>query len=148
MRKKSKRQNQQIQRVSAYNRLSAYIQEYPGEKITQRRLSIYEFLTLSQSCEVLDDAGLTSQLKDNVYGVDNYRKIVRKKYFLICNSCHWCASYFRNGNSLLKCPQCEYDEIECMPIGDDENYSFNYSPTKGVELEFSRKIEWNTHYDC
>lgn len=111
--------------------------EKSREKITKSRLSIYEFLTLAQSYEVLDDTRLISHLKDNEYTViKNYPKFACKKFFLLCNSCLWCASCFKNQNSFPKCPQCEYDGIECMPIGNDETYIFNYSPTNGVELEF------------
>jgi hypothetical protein len=39
-------------------------------------------------------------------------------------------------NALL----CREGKIECMPIGEDENYRFDYSRTKGIELKFSNNI--------
>jgi hypothetical protein len=58
-------------------------------------------------------------------------------YFLLCTSCHWCASFFRYSELFSKCPQCKIGEIDTMPIGEDETYNFNFNPWKGVELEFS-----------
>ncbi len=143
MSKKSKVNSQKTRPVSPYDALpKSYMLEELRERTIQPRLSIYEFLTTIRSYETLDDARLASQLKDNEYtAVENNPRFPGDKYFLICNSCFWCASYFKNQNSFPKCALCEYGEIECMPIGHDENYSFHYSPTKGVELEFFHKGE-------
>jgi hypothetical protein len=70
--------------------------------------------------------------------MENYAKISKERYFLICESCFWCASYFKSQSTFHKCPLCHEGKIECMPIGEDENYGFDYSPTKGVELKFSK----------
>jgi len=70
--------------------------------------------------------------------MENYAKISKERYFLICESCFWCASYFKSQFTFHKCPLCHEGKIECMPIGEDENYGFDYSPTKGVELKFSK----------
>jgi hypothetical protein len=69
--------------------------------------------------------------------MENYAKISKDRYFLICESCLWCASYFKSQGTFRKCALCHEGKIECMPIGEDKNYSFDYSPTKGVELKFS-----------
>ncbi len=65
--------------------------------------------------------------------------IVQKIHFLICGSCFWCASQY-NTNSLsklTKCPCCNNDSIESMPISRDELYAFNHDPKGGITLEFS-----------
>ena len=64
--------------------------------------------------------------------------------FLLCNSCFWCASYYRNSsdkNRITKCPACYSDELESMPISSREVYKFDYNPSKGITLEFSRGLE-------
>ena len=71
---------------------------------------------------------------------DNYAKLTKERCFLICESCFWCASYFKNQTTFPKCPLCHKGKIECMPIGEDENCGFDYSITKGVELKFSNNI--------
>ena len=72
--------------------------------------------------------------------IDNYAKLKKVRYFLICESCLWCASYFKNQTTFTKCPLCQKGKIDWMPIGEDENYLFDYSHSKGVELKFANNI--------
>ena len=46
-------------------------------------------------------------------------------YFLICDSCHWCASCFRL-NGPLRCPSCDDSKVERIPISDGEIHRFDY----------------------
>ena len=68
-----------------------------------------------------------------------------KIYFVICNSCYWCASYFGindleslSGSSshVLDCHVCNSHNTELMPISNDESFRIEYSLTRGMELEF------------
>ncbi len=70
---------------------------------------------------------------------------IDKIYFVICNSCYWCASYFGiddleslSGSSshVLNCPICNSLNTELMPIATDESFRIEYSLTRGMELEF------------
>jgi hypothetical protein len=70
---------------------------------------------------------------------------IDKIYFVICNSCYWCASYFGiddleslSGSSsrVLDCPICNSHNTELMPITNDESFRIEYSLTRGMELEF------------
>jgi hypothetical protein len=70
---------------------------------------------------------------------------IDKIYFVICNSCYWCASYFGidvleslSGSSsrVLNCPICNSHNTELMPISTDESFRIEYSLTRGMELEF------------
>ena len=70
---------------------------------------------------------------------------IDKIYFVICNSCYWCASYFGiddleslSGSSshILDCPICNSHNTELMPISTDESFRIEYSLTRGMELEF------------
>jgi hypothetical protein len=56
---------------------------------------------------------------------NGYAKVGKERYFLICNSCMWCASYFENGMTDTKCHLCRKGKIDCMPIGEDKNYRFD-----------------------
>jgi hypothetical protein len=51
--------------------------------------------------------------------------VAKERYFLICDSCLWCASYFENEMTVTKCPLCRKGKIDCMPIGEDKNYRFD-----------------------
>ena len=72
---------------------------------------------------------------------------VNKIYFVICNSCYWCASYFgiddleslsRSLSHVLDCHVCRSHNTELMPISTDESFKINYSQTRGMEIEFHK----------
>src|ERR687891_690439 len=72
-------------------------------------------------------------------------RTIDKIYFVICNSCYWCASYFGiddleslSGSSshVLDCPICYSCNTELMPISTDESFRIEYSLTRGMEIEF------------
>ena len=83
------------------------------------------------------------------------KALTTKKYFMICESCFWCASYtfFNEEHDISKsippqdtvitkygrCPACGTDKsVESLPISSDEYYKFDYNPVTGVILEFLR----------
>jgi hypothetical protein len=76
----------------------------------------------------------------NPLDADNYAKLRKARYLLICKSCLWCASYIENQTTFTKCPLCYNGEIDCIPIGEDENCLLNYNHSKGVELKFANNI--------
>jgi hypothetical protein len=66
-------------------------------------------------------------------------------YFVICNSCYWCASYFgiddleslsASSSHVLDCHVCKSHNTELIPISTDESFRIEYSLTRGMELEF------------
>ena len=71
---------------------------------------------------------------------DNYASLTKARYLLICRSCLWCASYIKNQTTFTNCPLCHNGEIDCIPIGENENCFFDYSHSKGVELKFANNI--------
>jgi hypothetical protein len=63
-------------------------------------------------------------------------------HFLICDSCFWYASCIRLDVSVARCPSCNDNKVEWMPITENEIYKFNYDPKNGgVVLEFSKSQE-------
>jgi hypothetical protein len=71
-------------------------------------------------------------------------------YFVICNSCYWCASYFGiddleslSGSSshVLDCHVCNSHNTELIPIATDESFRIEYCLTRGMELEFYEKSQ-------
>lgn len=85
------------------------------------------------------------------------RKVLTtKKYFMICESCFWCASSYTFLNEehgipksrlhdtvitrYARCPACRAEKsVESLPISSDESYKFDYDPIRGVILEFLRQ---------
>ena len=68
---------------------------------------------------------------------------ISRRYFLICQTCFWCASYIDMMGNIedlpyKACPSCNNTEIESLPILNNEHYHFQYMPTRGVVLEFLR----------
>jgi len=70
---------------------------------------------------------------------------IDKIYFVICNSCYWCASYFgiddleslsASSSHVLDCHVCNSHNTELMPISTDESFRIEYSLTRGMEIEF------------
>lgn len=64
-----------------------------------------------------------------------------RKYFMICQTCFWCASYIDimgNIDSLPYnvCPTCNHTTIELLPLSNGEHYRFENSATRGIILEF------------
>ncbi len=66
------------------------------------------------------------------------RMRVKQAYFLLCDSCFWCVSCLYIGKIMDRCPACNNDRLESMPICDNEIYKFGYDPKTGVMLEFSK----------
>jgi hypothetical protein len=70
-------------------------------------------------------------------------RISDEVYFLICQSCFWCASYIgantfttRTAPTTTKCHICSRENIESMSIADNEGYRFDYNSKRGIILEF------------
>ena len=63
-----------------------------------------------------------------------------ERNFLMCKSCFWCASFLNSKyRCFSECPACMNSELESMPIGLNEKYTFDYDPSQGVSLGFSNK---------
>jgi rubrerythrin len=56
----------------------------------------------------------------NNSGFVNKRERQKQMYFLICESCFWCAStsnlYFIKDEAIGKCPLCDDDRLSVIPI--------------------------------
>jgi hypothetical protein len=67
-------------------------------------------------------------------------------YFVICNSCYWCASLFgiddlESLSQVLRCHLCNSCNTELIPISSNESFRINYNVTRGMEMEFYRNNE-------
>jgi hypothetical protein len=63
-----------------------------------------------------------------------------RKYFMICQTCFWCASYIDIMDNIgalpYMCPTCNHTAIELLPLSNGERYRFESSGTRGITLEF------------
>jgi hypothetical protein len=67
-------------------------------------------------------------------------------YFVICNSCYWCASYFsiddlESSSKVLSCHVCNSHNTDLIPISSNESFRIDYNVTRGMEIEFYRSNE-------
>ena len=60
--------------------------------------------------------------------------------FVLCETCHWCATYFDKSKvPSNRCPICGNISISTFPILPNEEFTYDYSEKRGVELEFGLK---------
>jgi hypothetical protein len=96
--------------------------------------------------EISSSAREEGEEKSSFNNFIGIRRISDQIFFLICQSCFWCASYIstvtaftakRRGDAPpTKCPICIEGNIESMSINKNEVYKFDYDTKRGVVLEF------------
>jgi hypothetical protein len=91
----------------------------------------------------------TTKLSSNIIDRENNKILqpINKIYFVICNSCYWCASYFsindmEFSSRVPRCHLCSSRNTELIPISSNESFRINYSITRGMEMEFYRNNEF------
>ena len=99
----------------------------------------------------------TTKLSSNTLETSRILQPVDKIYFVICNSCYWCASYFgiddleslsTSSSHVLDCHVCKSHNTELMPILNDESFRIEYSATKGMEIEFYKSNNVVVRQQC
>jgi hypothetical protein len=89
----------------------------------------------------------TTKISSNTIEDNEISQPIDKIYFVICNSCYWCASYFgvddlesisASSSHVLDCHVCNSHNTELIPISTDESFRIEYSQTRGMEIEFHR----------
>lgn len=88
----------------------------------------------------------SSRSKDNERENNAVLQRTDHVYFVICNSCYWCASYFgiddlESSSKVLSCHVCNSHNTDQIPISSNESFRINYNVTRGMEIEFYRSNE-------
>jgi hypothetical protein len=99
-----------------------------------------EMVKLNIAYDLLQKTKLSSNT------IDIKRENNSQIYFVICNSCYWCASYFgideleslsaSSSSHVLDCHVCNSHNTELIPISTDESFRIEYSLARGMEIEF------------
>ena len=88
-----------------------------------------------------------SQQTTKHYSDNKILRHVDHIYFLVCNSCLWCATYFDIDNleslcasqtHALSCHICNSCNTKLIPISADVSSEMEYDVTSGMEMEFYR----------
>ena len=65
---------------------------------------------------------------------------VHNQYFILFDSCYWCATYFDKTKVPIDniCPECSINnnELTSFPIMSNESFTFGYNEKRGVESKF------------
>ena len=89
----------------------------------------------------------TTKISSNTIEDNEILQPIDKIYFVICNSCYWCATYFgideleslsESSSHVLDCHICNSHNTELIPISSDDSFRIEYNRTKGMEMEFYR----------
>jgi hypothetical protein len=89
---------------------------------------------------IMYDLLQTTEISSNIIEDNEILQPIDKIYFVICNLCYWCASYFGlddleslsgSSSQVLDCPICNSHNTELMPISNDESFRIEYSLTNG-----------------
>ena len=102
--------------------------------------SVFEVLSDTET-QAEDDLVKTTGHQSGIQ-TKNENGLTSRKYFMICQTCFWCASYIDidmgdMGELPYKvCPTCNHAAIELLPLSDGEHYHFEYTATRGVVLQF------------
>ncbi|HZA68326.1 MAG TPA: hypothetical protein VE548_01400 [Nitrososphaeraceae archaeon] len=112
-----------------------------------RRVNILSYLlqavTMIPNINDIKEQHLASYQNDT-----NTQRRSSQVYFVMCNSCYWCATYYGNDNlesftqlssSVPNCYLCDSHSVELMPISTDESFRIEYNPIRGVEIRFFRR---------
>ena len=102
---------------------------------------------LKEATKIVENITSNLRLKEAKLSLNTIGNSKNKIYFVICNSCYWCATYFgfdnleylsASSSHVLDCHVCKSHNTELMPISTDESFKIRYNVTGGVEIEFYR----------
>ena len=100
---------------------------------------------LKEATKIVENITSNLRLKEAQLSLNTIGTSKNKIYFVICNSCYWCATYFgfdnleylsASSSHVLDCHVCKSHNTELMPISTDESFRIRYNVTGGVEMEF------------
>ena len=89
----------------------------------------------------------TTRHSSDIIENKNILRRINHIYFLVCNSCLWCATYFgindleslsASSTHALSCHLCNSCNTKLMPISADISSRIKYGLTSGMETEFYR----------
>ena len=95
-----------------------------GYKMT----SIFEVLSNKARLAEDDHSNARDEKDQSAIQTKKEDELTSEKYFMICKTCFWCASYIdimdTNALPYKVCPICNHTSIELIPLSDGEAYGF------------------------
>ena len=59
--------------------------------------------------------------------------------FIMCEACHWCATFLDKTKARDRCPICSGASLSSFPIMPDESFVISYHEKRGIEMDFGRR---------
>ena len=103
---------------------------------------------LKEATKTVENIAYNLRLKEAKLSLNTIENSKNKIYFVICNTCYWCATYFgfdnleylsASSSHVLDCHVCKSHNTELMPISTDESFRIRYNVTRGIEIEFYKR---------
>ncbi len=115
--------------------LSCAAEEIGGEGAPLTHIMYKSFLSYRQVKSISKiESPIQEKQKDNTFS--------RKRCFLMCKSCYWCASCLSaDDGSISICPVCGTNKMDCLSISHSECYRLDYDQIRGMVLQFWTEIE-------
>jgi 4-hydroxy-3-methylbut-2-en-1-yl diphosphate synthase IspG/GcpE len=67
----------------------------------------------------------------------NAKKGAENRDLVICNNCLWAVSLLKGSQVFVRCPFCNRQNLEVIPVEDYENYKLVVSRKRGLSIEFT-----------
>ena len=110
---------------------------------------MYENLLESIRLDTAEDdwSSQTAKHYSDIIENNNILRHIDQIYFLVCNSCYWCSTYFGideleslsvSQTHALSCHICNSCNTKLMPISTNVSSRMEYSVTSGMEREYYR----------
>jgi len=119
-----------------------HIITYNSEDMPRSYEKIMENVRLNIEYDLLlQKSKVSSGFKHNESENNSVLRRTDHIYFVICNSCYWCASYFSIDDLKIslqtpRCHVCNSHNTELIPISSNESFRIKYNITRGMEMEF------------
>jgi hypothetical protein len=121
---------------------------YHQQQLVHQHVSLLQNnYTLNVTLKIKPEEQVSSRciVDTNLDTISGRKTRISDIHFLLCQSCFWCASYTSpflykrmTKETITKCPSCNEENIESLPIAENEKYGFDYDTKRGVIMEFFR----------
>ena len=65
------------------------------------------------------------------------KKDAENRDLVICNNCLWAVSMLKGSQVFDRCPVCNCEKLEIIPVEDYEDYKLVVSQKSGLSIEFT-----------
>ena len=126
-------------RVASINNLVLAVTIFPSSwtygcmLFNQKHTAIWNEITNMIESQFSDDNNLKPDRNSAAAYHDHSHDV---SFFQICQSCFWCTSTLHATRMIKICPVCTSEEIDSLPISQNEVYPYDVSESANLSLSF------------